>query len=289
MRRHVSIAARRLLSGAASAPRPPPPRPDADAPLSPDATHFGFRTVREGEKEVLVGEVFHNVARSYDLMNDVMSAGVHRLWKDALVARLGPGINTRLIDVAGGTGDISFRFLDAVGAATLPAGAKASVTVADINSSMLGVGRDRAVQTGRMSDRINFVVANAESLPFADASFDAYTIAFGIRNCTHVDSVLREAHRVLVPGGRFLCLEFSRVASVPGLAQLYDAYSFGVIPLLGEVVANDRASYQYLVESIRRFPAQDDFARMIREAGFRGVSYENLTLGVAAIHTGFKL
>jgi ubiquinone/menaquinone biosynthesis methyltransferase len=244
-----------------------------------ETTHFGFQTVRAGDKARMVGDVFSGVASRYDLMNDLMSGGVHRVWKDCFVGSIRPSASLACLDVAGGTGDIAFRMLDY--------GAR-NVTVSDINPDMLGVGQQRAVQRGHSSDVVRFVQADAESLPFDDASFDVYTIAFGIRNCTHVDRVLREAHRVLKRGGRFACLEFSRV-TVPGLAQLYDAYSFNVIPTLGQLVASDRKSYQYLVESIRQFPDQETFANMIRDAGFSAVRYENLTFGVAAIHMGTKL
>ncbi|KAI9099769.1 ubiquinone/menaquinone biosynthesis methyltransferase ubiE [Phlyctochytrium arcticum] len=284
-------------------------------PPSEPTTHFGFQTVREAEKETLVGKVFGNVASSYDLMNDVMSGGVHRLWKDHFVRTLAPGPNTRILDVAGGTGDIAFRLLDYV-KANHP-NHNAHVTVVDINPAMLENGMKRAPSFGHhilgpapplpsSSDpsanpidslsakpvpHLSFQVGNAENLHnIPDESVDAFTIAFGIRNCTHVDRVLKEAHRVLKKGGRFMCLEFGNVEN-PIVARFYDVYSFQLIPKMGELVANDRESYQYLVESIRKFPAQPVFAQMIRDAGFTvvGQGWEDLTFGVAAIHSGFKL
>ncbi|KAI9352473.1 UbiE/COQ5 methyltransferase [Zopfochytrium polystomum] len=266
--------------------------PDHDA--AGDATtttHFGFRTVPEDVKESLVGGVFSNVADKYDVMNDVMSGGVHRLWKDFFVRALAPGPDMQLLDVAGGTGDIAFRFLDHVKAA-YGANHAANVTVVDINPNMLKVGMQRAEKLGYMqTGRITFQEGNAEHLSsIPDASVDAFTIAFGIRNCTHVDAVVREAYRVLKTGGRFMCLEFGSVEN-PIIRSIYDTYSFQVIPTLGGLIANDRDSYQYLVESIRRFPPQPAFARMIRDAGFRlrGKGWEDLTFGVAAVHSGWKL
>jgi demethylmenaquinone methyltransferase/2-methoxy-6-polyprenyl-1,4-benzoquinol methylase len=244
---------------------------------------FGFREVPAGEKQRLVDEVFARVARRYDLMNDLMSGGLHRLWKDALVNWLAPpraGSRAyRVLDIAGGTGDIAFRI------ARRAEGA--SVTVADINGEMLRVGRERA-EKRRLGERLEFVEANAEALPFADGRFDAATIAFGIRNVPRIDRALAEAYRVLKPGGRFLCLEFSAVDTA-GLDRLYELYSFHVIPALGQVVAGDRESYRYLVESIRRFPNQARFATMIRDAGFARVEYRNLSGGIAAIHSGWKV
>ncbi|HMO31328.1 bifunctional demethylmenaquinone methyltransferase/2-methoxy-6-polyprenyl-1,4-benzoquinol methylase UbiE [Enterovirga sp.] len=246
-----------------------------------DTTHFGFEDVPLGEKQGRVDEVFHSVARRYDLMNDLMSAGLHRIWKQALVSMARPprGRPYRHLDVAGGTGDVAFRIAEAGGSST-------SVTVADINGGMLAVGRERARKRGE--ERVEFVEANAEELPFADESYDGYTIAFGIRNVPRIERALAEAHRVLRPGSRFLCLEFSHV-DVPGLDALYEAYSFKVIPALGEFVAKDRASYQYLVESIRKFPPPGRFARMIEAAGFRQVSHRPLTGGIVAIHGGWKI
>lgn len=246
----------------------------------------------EEEKRDKVLEVFHNVADKYDLMNDAMSAGVHRLWKDHFMKRLNPGPKTRLLDVAGGTGDISFRFLDYVGKDRLKAVDEetedgASVVVYDINGSMLQVGEVRAKNLG-YTRGISWKEGDAQNLPFDDNSFDAYTIAFGIRNVVRLEEALSEAYRVLKPGGRFMCLEFSKVTT-PGLDILYEAYSFQVIPPLGKVLAGDWDSYQYLVESIRQFPDQETFEQLIKTAGFRCVSHENLTFGVAAIHSGFKL
>ena len=265
-------------------------------------THFGFKTVAEGDKADMVGGVFHNVAEKYDVMNDAMSAGLHRLWKDRLLQVMNPQPGTRLLDVAGGTGDISFRFLTyqngsnggdvAAPSGTAGAGEAGGVSravVCDINESMLEVGKRRASERGYPADdaRLKWVHGDAEKLPFDDNSFDVYTIAYGIRNVTHIDQALREAHRVLVPGGRLLVLEFSQPHEA--VRPLYDAYSFQVIPVLGHVLAGDYDSYQYLVESIRRFPSQEDFKQMITDAGFAMASYENLTLGVTAIHSGFKL
>lgn len=244
-------------------------------------THFGFAAVPLADKQGRVNEVFHSVARRYDLMNDLMSAGLHRAWKSALVTALNPSKTRpfRHLDVAGGTADVAFRVLETGGPRT-------QVTVLDINGDMLGVGRQRA--GSRFPGRIAFVEANAEVLPFPAKSFDAYTIAFGIRNVPRIDAALAEAHRVLKTGGRFLCLEFSKV-DVPGLDVLYDAYSFNVIPRLGQAVAGDAESYRYLVESIRRFPAPAAFARMIAAAGFARVTHRPLTGGVVALHSGWKI
>jgi len=249
--------------------------------MTDDTTHFGYQTVPLEEKQGRVNEVFHSVARRYDLMNDLMSAGLHRAWKDALVTAVRPSKTRpfRHLDVAGGTGDVAFRILD-------EGGPRTHVTVLDINGDMLGVGRERAA--GTYEGRIEFVEANAESLPFADRSFDAYTVAFGIRNVPRIDVALREAHRVLKPGGHFLCLEFSKV-DVPGLDALYETYSFNVIPRLGAMVTGDAESYQYLVESIRRFPPPAAFAQMIEQAGFRRVTHRPLTGGIVAIHSGWKI
>lgn len=246
---------------------------------------FGYRDVPIAEKQTLVDAVFHRVARRYDLMNDLMSGGLHRAWKAAMIAWLSPPRSLRrrpfrLIDVAGGTGDIAFRALEA-------ADGSLSVTVCDINASMLAVGRERAAARG-FADAIQFVEGNAEELPFPDRSFDAYTIAFGIRNVPRIDVALAEAYRVLRPGGRFLCLEFSQV-DVPLLDTLYERYSFAVIPRLGRLVAGDADSYRYLVESIRRFPNQARFRAMVEAAGFARTEVRNLTGGIAAIHSGWRL
>ena len=242
-------------------------------------THFGAREVREDEKAGLVHGVFTNVASKYDLMNDVMSGGVHRLWKDAMMDWLAPRAGQRLLDVAGGTGDIAFRFLRRAPGA--------SAVVCDMTEGMLIEGRKRAEATA-MADRLEWVTGDAMKLPFDDSSFDVYTISFGIRNVTRIPDALSEAFRVLRPGGRLMVLEFSQLPSA-GLQRLYDLYSFNVIPRLGQAIAGDRDSYQYLVESIRRFPDQDTFAGMIRDASFGQVKFRNLSLGIAALHSGWKL
>jgi len=242
-------------------------------------THFGFQDVPEGEKAGMVHGVFARVASRYDIMNDVMSAGVHRLWKDAMMDWLAPRPGQRLLDVAGGTGDIAFRFLKRAPGAT--------ATVLDLTEPMLTEGQKRA-EAENMADRLTWVVGDAMALPFPDNAFDVYTISFGIRNVTRIADALAEAYRVLKPGGRLMVLEFSQVPN-PALQWAYDRYSFNVIPLMGQIVARDRDSYQYLVESIRRFPDQDSFAAMIRAAGFSLVKYRNLTMGVAALHSGWKI
>jgi demethylmenaquinone methyltransferase/2-methoxy-6-polyprenyl-1,4-benzoquinol methylase len=248
-----------------------------------DHTHFGFQPVPLADKQGLVDNVFHSVARRYDLMNDLMSAGLHRAWKDALVTTINPPKGNRpfaLLDVAGGTGDIAFRVVDAGGAET-------RATVMDINAEMLKAGRERAAAS-RRSDRVSFVEGNAEALPFPDRRFDAVSIAFGIRNVPRVQQALNEAHRVLKIGGRFACLEFSSV-DVPGLDKLYELYSFNVIPALGRVVTGDAEAYRYLVESIRRFPTPRAFAQMIEAAGFRRASFQIMTGGIVALHSGWRL
>ncbi|MCA0255975.1 MAG: bifunctional demethylmenaquinone methyltransferase/2-methoxy-6-polyprenyl-1,4-benzoquinol methylase UbiE [Proteobacteria bacterium] len=246
------------------------------------ATSYGFKDVNEGEKQGLVNEVFHKVAKRYDIMNDVMSAGLHRAWKDGMVAALNPRkeADYKVLDVAGGTGDIAFRIIEA-------SDRKAHATVLDINGSMLGVGEERAVKKG-ISENLTFVEANAESLPFEANTFDAYTIAFGIRNVPRIDVALSEAYRVLKRGGRLLVLEFSEV-DLPLLDRVYDAWSFNAIPQFGKMITGDAEPYQYLVESIRKFPNQEDFATMIRQAGFSRVTYTNYTGGIAALHSGWKL
>jgi demethylmenaquinone methyltransferase/2-methoxy-6-polyprenyl-1,4-benzoquinol methylase len=246
-------------------------------------THFGYRQVPLGDKQALVDDVFHKVARRYDLMNDLMSAGLHRAWKDALVTAINPPRSEQafaLLDVAGGTGDISFRTIAAGGAGT-------RATVADINADMLGVGRERALAQG-LDVVVSFVDANAESLPFPARSFDAVSIAFGIRNVPRIDVALREMHRVLRLGGRFLCLEFSTV-DVPGLDALYELYSFNLVPAVGRAVVGDAEPYRYLVESIRRFPRPSAFADMMREAGFARVSHRPMSGGIVALHSGWRL
>jgi len=244
---------------------------------------FGFRRVPLADKQALVDEVFHSVARRYDLMNDLMSGGLHRAWKNDVVNAVNPPKSGRpfhLLDVAGGTGDIAFRVVDAGGAGT-------HVTVLDINGDMLSVGRERAEKRG-LAHALTFIEGNAESLPLPDNSFDAYTIAFGIRNVPRIDAALAEAFRVLRPGGHFLCLEFSSV-DVPGLDKIYDAYSFNIIPAIGRAVTGDAEAYRYLVESIRKFPNPQAFSAMIRKAGFGRVSYRQMTGGVVALHSGWRL
>jgi len=249
-------------------------------------THFGFEKVKEEEKSQKVHKVFEDVATTYDKMNDAMSLGIHRIWKDIFMCRLSPTKGTRLLDVAGGTGDIAFRFLNYV--ITSQHQTDCHVTVCDINGAMLNVGKSRCENLGYDPNFISWKEGDAENLPFKDETFNAYTIAFGIRNCTHIDKVVQEAYRVLKPGGRFLCLEFSQMEN--STAQwLYDQYSFQVIPVLGQLIAGQWRPYQYLVESIRQFPNQETFKSMIEAAGFRQVTYENLSLGITAIHSGFKL
>jgi demethylmenaquinone methyltransferase/2-methoxy-6-polyprenyl-1,4-benzoquinol methylase len=245
-------------------------------------TDFGGRRVPLEDKQALVDDVFHSVAPRYDLMNDLMSLGLHRAWKDALVTALDPP-RTRpfaLLDIAGGTGDVAFRAVAAGGEQT-------RATVCDINPDMLAVGRERA-EALSLGDAITFTEGNAEALPFADRSFDAVTIAFGIRNVPRIDAALAEAFRVLRIGGKFLCLEFSAV-DVPGLDRLYDFYSFNVIPALGRAVVGDAESYRYLVESIRRFPKPEAFAAMLRAAGFKRASFQRMTGGIVALHCGWRL
>ena len=251
----------------------------------PDETSadFGFRKVAAGEKQRLIDKVFAGVAERYDQMNDLMSAGLHRLWKDDMVAMLNPPRgDTRfdVLDVAGGTGDVAFRILQSAGSGT-------RVTMADASSEMIVRGRVRALELG-LRERVTFAVANAEALAFSDRSFDAYTIAFGLRNVTHMDRALSEAYRVLKPGGRFLCLDFSQV-EMPGLKQLYDLYSFTAIPAMGKVVTGDGEPYRYLVESIRRFPDQSLLARRIEAAGLARVRFRSLSAGIVAIHSAWRL
>jgi demethylmenaquinone methyltransferase/2-methoxy-6-polyprenyl-1,4-benzoquinol methylase len=248
-----------------------------------ETTHFGFRNVPLGDKQTLVNDVFHSVAQRYDLMNDLMSAGLHRVWKDLMINALNPPRSDTpfaLLDVAGGTGDIAFR-------AAKGAGAGFRATVCDINSDMLNVGRERAVAR-HLDEQVSFVEGNAEALAFPNNAFDAYTIAFGIRNVPRIDLALSEAFRVLRPGSRFLCLEFSAV-DVPGLDRIYDLFSFKVIPSLGKAVTGDADSYQYLVESIRKFPKPNAFAEMIRAAGFSRVSWQSFSGGIVALHSGWRL
>ena len=242
-------------------------------------THFGSETVKESDKAGRVQGVFTSVASKYDIMNDVMSVGIHRLWKDAMMDWLAPRPGQRLLDVAGGTGDIAFRFLRrAVGA---------TAVVCDMTEDMLLSGQKRA-EADKMSERLDWVVGDAMALPFEDNAFDVYTISFGIRNVTRPQDALAEAFRVLRPGGRLMVLEFSQLPN-PGMQALYDAYSFNVIPRMGQIIAGDRASYQYLVESIRKFPEQESFASMIRSVGFDQVKFRNLSMGIVALHSGWKL
>jgi demethylmenaquinone methyltransferase/2-methoxy-6-polyprenyl-1,4-benzoquinol methylase len=258
--------------------------PSASEPNSGESsTTFGFRNVREEDRQSLVNDVFSKVAERYDLMNDLMSGGLHRLWKSDFVVALNPPRGEtpfRLLDVAGGTGDIAIRALGR-------GGPNVSAVICDINPEMLEVGRRRVADAG-LSDRVSLIEGNAEALPFEDRDFDAYTISFGIRNVTHIDQALADAYRVLKRGGHFLCLEFSEV-QVPVLDRIYDFHSFEIIPRLGQLAAGDAQPYQYLVESIRKFPKQVRFAEMIRAAGFQNVTYRNLTGGIAAIHSGWKI
>jgi demethylmenaquinone methyltransferase/2-methoxy-6-polyprenyl-1,4-benzoquinol methylase len=247
-----------------------------------ETTQFGAKRVPIAAKQALVNDVFHSVARRYDLMNDLMSFGLHRVWKNALVTAVNPPRQApfAVLDIAGGTGDIAFRIIEAGGAQT-------RVTVCDINPDMLEVGRARAA-TYRGEAAVTFAEANAEALPFADRSFDAATIAFGIRNVPRIEAALAEAFRVLKIGGKFVCLEFSSV-DVPAFDRLYDFYSFNVIPTLGRVVAGDAESYRYLVESIRRFPKPQAFAAMLRAAGFARVSFQAMSGGIVTLHSGWRL
>ena len=251
-------------------------------PAARDQTHFGQRTVRLDEKQGLVNDVFRRVAGRYDLMNDLMSLGLHRAWKDALVAKVRPSLTRPFahVDVAGGTGDVAMRVAQAGGPLT-------TVTAVDVNSDMLRVAKERAARRS-LSGRLTFVEGNAEALPLPDGRFDAYTIAFGIRNVPRIEEALSEAYRVLKRGGHFLCLEFSRV-DLPVVDRLYDAYSFAAIPAMGKVVTGDGAAYRYLVESIRKFPPPERFAEMIGEAGFARVDFTRLSGGIVAIHSGWKL
>ena len=242
-------------------------------------THFGFQTVNESEKAGRVQGVFNSVASKYDIMNDVMSMGIHRVWKDAMMDWLAPRPNTRLLDVAGGTGDISFRYLKRAG--------NAHATVLDLTEPMLVEGRKRA-DAEAMSDSLDWVVGDAMKLPFEANTFDVYTISFGIRNVTRPQEALNEAYRVLKPGGRLMVLEFSQIPN-DAMQWVYDRYSFNVIPRMGQMIANDFDSYQYLVESIRKFPDQDTFLGMVRKAGFGNAKYRNLSMGIAALHSGWKI
>jgi demethylmenaquinone methyltransferase/2-methoxy-6-polyprenyl-1,4-benzoquinol methylase len=242
-------------------------------------THFGFQDVPENEKAGRVQGVFSSVASKYDVMNDAMSFGIHRIWKDAMMDWLAPRPGQKLLDVAGGTGDISFRFLKRAG--------RGHATVLDLTEPMLIEGRKRA-EANAMSDSLDWVVGDAMHLPFDDNTFDVYTISFGIRNVTRPQEALNEAFRVLRPGGRLMVLEFSQIPNEL-MQKVYDLYSFKIIPRLGQVIANDRDSYQYLVESIRKFPDQDTFLGMVRQAGFENAKYRNLSMGIACLHSGWKI
>ena len=247
--------------------------------MSDKTTHFGFQDIPEAEKAGRVRGVFGSVASKYDVMNDAMSLGIHRLWKDAMMDWLAPRPGQRLLDVAGGTGDISFRFLKRAG--------HGHATVLDLTEPMLIEGRKRA-EAEQMADSLDWVVGDAMALPFGDNSFDVYTISFGIRNVTRPQEALNEAFRVLKPGGRLMVLEFSQIPN-DLMRKVYDLYSFNIIPKLGKMIANDHDSYQYLVESIRQFPDQETFLGMVEQAGFEQARYRNLSMGIACLHSGWKL
>jgi demethylmenaquinone methyltransferase/2-methoxy-6-polyprenyl-1,4-benzoquinol methylase len=247
--------------------------------MSEKTTHFGYQEVPESEKAGRVRGVFGSVASKYDVMNDAMSFGIHRVWKDAMMDWLAPRPGQRLLDVAGGTGDISFRFLKRAG--------HGHATVLDLTEEMLVEGRRRA-EAEALAQSLDWVVGDAMALPFDDNSFDVYTISFGIRNVTRPEDALAEAFRVLRPGGRLMVLEFSHIPNEL-MQKVYDLYSFNIIPRLGQAIANDRDSYQYLVESIRRFPDQETFLGMVRDAGFGNAKYRNLSMGIACLHSGWKI
>ena len=247
--------------------------------MTEKTTHFGFQNIPEAEKAGRVRGVFGSVASKYDVMNDAMSFGIHRIWKDAMMDWLAPRPGQRLLDVAGGTGDISFRFLDRAG--------HGHATVLDLTEPMLVEGRKRA-EAAKMAESLDWVVGDAMALPFADNAFDVYTISFGIRNVTRPQEALNEAYRVLKPGGRLMVLEFSQIPN-DLMQKVYDLYSFNIIPQMGKVIANDRDSYQYLVESIRKFPDQETFLQMVKNAGFGQAKYRNLSMGIACLHSGWKL
>lgn len=251
--------------------------------MSSEKVDFGFKKVDRDEKSNLVKEIFSGVAKKYDLMNDLMSAGVHRLWKNKMVEEINFSKPLKCIDLAGGTGDIAFRIVKKSREKNI----KCEIDVVDINQEMLDVGKARAIDLNLFSE-LKFTCADGEKLPFADESFDIFTISFGIRNFTNINAGLAEAYRVLKPNGKFICLEFSKVNDY-FLQKIYDTYSFKIIPKVGEIVLKDRHSYQYLVESIRKFPNQDEFKKMIDAAGFKNTSYQNLSFGAAAIHVGHKI
>ena len=247
--------------------------------MNDQTTHFGFETVREEDKAGRVQGVFGSVASKYDVMNDAMSMGIHRVWKDAMMDWLAPRAGQKLLDVAGGTGDISFRFLERAGSG--------HATVLDLTEPMLIEGRKRA-EAAQKAESLDWIVGDAMALPFEDNTFDVYTISFGIRNVTRPQEALNEAFRVLKPGGRLMVLEFSQIPNEL-MQKVYDLYSFNIIPRLGQAIAGDRDSYQYLVESIRKFPDQETFLRMVKKAGFENAKYRNLTMGVACLHSGWKI
>ena len=242
-------------------------------------THFGAATVPEQEKAGMVRDLFSDVANKYDVMNDVMSVGIHRVWKEAMMDWLAPRAGQKLLDVAGGTGDVAFKFLKRAG--------HGHATVCDLTEGMLVEGRKRA-EAEALQDSLDWIVGDAMNLPFEENTFDVYTISFGIRNVTRPQEALNEAYRVLRPGGRLMVLEFSQLPN-PMMQKAYDLYSFNVIPRMGQLIANDRDSYQYLVESIRNFPDQDTFLGMVKQAGFENAKYRNLTMGIAALHSGWKI
>ncbi|XVN43019.1 MAG: bifunctional demethylmenaquinone methyltransferase/2-methoxy-6-polyprenyl-1,4-benzoquinol methylase UbiE [Candidatus Rickettsia vulgarisii] len=249
---------------------------------NPEKINFGFEKVDFDQKKGLVKEVFSNVANKYDVMNDLMSLGIHRLWKDHFTKQI-PNLSSNILDVASGSGDVAFRIMErGRGRNIIP-----NITLCDINQEMLEVARNKAIDNNILTG-FNYIIADAENLPFEDSSFDYYTIAFGIRNISDINKVLKEAYRVLKPMGKFLCLEFSKVEN-DLLKKLYDFYSFNIIPKIGKAVADNESAYQYLVESIKLFPDQDNFLIMLKDAGFNKASYENLTNGVVAIHSGYKL
>ncbi|MFT6676243.1 MAG: demethylmenaquinone methyltransferase/2-methoxy-6-polyprenyl-1,4-benzoquinol methylase [Sulfitobacter sp.] len=247
--------------------------------MTDKTTHFGAQTIREDEKAGMVRSLFSDVANKYDVMNDVMSMGIHRIWKEAMMDWLAPRAGQKLLDVAGGTGDVSFKFLKRAG--------QGHATVCDLTEGMLVEGRKRA-EAAQMVESLDWVVGDAMALPFEDNTFDVYTISFGIRNVTRPQEALNEAYRVLRPGGRLMVLEFSQLPN-PAMQKAYDLYSYNVIPRMGKLIANDRDSYQYLVESIRNFPDQETFLNMVRSAGFEQAKYRNLSMGIAALHSGWKL
>ena len=247
--------------------------------MTEKTTHFGFETVPEAEKAGRVQGVFGSVASKYDVMNDAMSLGIHRIWKDAMMDWLAPRPGQKLLDVAGGTGDISFRFLKRAGSG--------HATVLDLTEPMLVEGRKRA-EAESLADSLDWVVGDAMALPFEDNTFDVYTISFGIRNVTRPQDALNEAFRVLKPGGRLMVLEFSQIPN-DLMQKVYDLYSFNIIPRMGQAIAGDKDSYQYLVESIRKFPDQETFLGMVKQAGFDNAKYRNLSMGIACLHSGWKL